>query len=343
MFDLLKKLVDSDAVSGYEEKLRKVMEKDFGKHVDEIRTDKVGNLIARKGKGSPKIMIAAHMDKIGLIVKHVNKEGFLHFDKLGGWDDRILPTNKVIIHGSKGPVFGVLGTKPIHIQDKEELKKVPKTKEMFIDIGAKSEGDVKKAGICVGDFITIYGSVQRLMGTRVTGQGFDDRIGCLVMIETAKRLRKFKGTVYFVGTIREELGLIGIRSSTYSVNPDALLAIDTNIAGDMPGMNPEDSPIKLSEGPALDIKDAISVVSPEVKKWVQETAKKSKIKLQYIVMEGSATDASLAPSIREGVPSGAITVPSRYIHTPVEVADMKDVEDCVKLCVKLVENAHKYF
>ncbi len=343
LFELLKRLVDADAVSGYEENVTKLMEKELKKYVDELKVDKVGNLIAKKGSGSPKVMISAHMDKIGLIVKYVSKEGFIFFDKLGGWDDRILPTSKVLIHGTKGPVFGVLGTKPIHVQDKEESKKPLKTKEMFIDIGAGNEDEVKKAGVGIGDFITIYGTVTKLLGSRVTGQGFDDRIGCLVLVEVAKRLKKFKGTVYLVGTIREEMGLIGIRSSTYSVNPDVLLAIDTNISGDMPGMSPEDSPIKLSAGPTLDIKDAISVVSPEVRKWVQETAKKFKIKLQLLVLEGGATDASLAASIKEGVPSGAVTVPTRYVHTPVEVADMKDIEECVKLCVKLLENSHTYF
>ncbi len=343
MYDMLKNLVEADAISGYEESVRKIMVKELKKYTNEVKVDKVGNVIARKGKGSPKIMLAAHMDKIGLIVKYVNKEGFVMFDKIGGWDDRILATAKVMIHGSKGPVLGVIGMKPIHMQDREESKKSLKAKEMFIDIGAKSEADVKKAGISIGDFITMQGEVQKLMGTRVTGQGFDDRIGCLTLIETAKRLKNFKGTVYFVGTVKEEMGLIGIRSSTFSVNPDVVLALDTNIAGDMPGMKPEDSPVKLSSGPTLDIKDAISVIDPAVKKWVKETAKKAKVKLQYIVMEGSATDASITPTVREGVPSGALTVPSRYVHTPVEVADMKDIENCVKLCVNLVGSANKYF
>ncbi len=343
MFDMLKKLVESDSISGYEENIRELMKKELGKYVDEIKVDKVGNVIAKKGKGSPAVMFSAHMDEIGLIVKYIDKEGFIFFDKIGGWDERILPTRKIVIHGSKGPVIGVIGSKPPHIQEKEEMKKVVKLKDMFIDIGASSEGDVKKAGISIGDFITNEGSAAKLLGTKVTGRGFDNRIGCLVLIETAKRLKSFKGTMYFVGTVKEEIGLIGVRGSAFSVNPDVLLALDTGIAGDVPGLGKSDVPIKLSEGPALDIKDAVNVIHPKVKKWVKDTAAKSRIKIQFDVMSGGATDGSIGATIREGIPSGALTVPVRYIHTPVEVADMKIVESCVSLCVKLGESASKYF
>jgi endoglucanase len=343
MEELLKELVDAPSVSGFEGAISDLMKKELKPYVDEVKSDRIGNVIALKGKGSPKIMIAAHMDKIGLIVKYVNKEGFIIFDKLGGWDERILPSSKMIIHGSKGPVTGVIGCKPVHLQDRDEAKKPVKLKEMFIDIGATSEGDVKKAGISVGDHITNSTTVQKLRGSRVTGHGFDNRIGCLALIEIAKGLKKFKGTLCLVGTVKEEIGLIGVRGSSFSVNPDVLLALDTTIPGDVPGLSMEEAPLKLGSGPSLEIKDQISVVSSQVKKWVTETAKKGKIKIQLNVLSGGATDASMAPTVREGIPSGAITVPTRYIHTPVEVADMRDVKNCVKLGVKLVESAHNYF
>ena len=343
MFDNLKKLVDADSISGYEESIQDVLTQMLKKHVDEIRTDKMGNVIARKGKGSPVVMFAAHMDEIGLIVKYIDKEGFIFFDKIGGWDERILPTKKVLVHGTKGPVTGLVGSKPPHIQDKEESKKPVKLKDMFIDIGAKNEDDVKKAGISVGDFITRQGSVDRLLGERVTGRGFDNRVGCLVMTEIAKRSDKFKGTAYFVGTVKEEIGLIGVRGSAFSINPDVLVALDTSIAGDVPGISKPEVPLTIYDGPALDIKDAMSIIHPKVKKWVKETAEKNKIKLQFDVMSGGATDASVTPTIREGIPSGALNVPVRYIHTPIEVADMKTVEHTVKLGVKMLESAHKYF
>ncbi len=343
MEKLLRKLVEAPAVSGFEEDVSELIRKELKPHMDEVKTDKIGNVIARKGSGSPKVMIAAHMDVIGLIVKCINKDGFIIFDKLGGWDERILPATKVVIHGAKGPVPGVIGSKPVHLQEKDELKKPVKLKEMFIDIGASSEGDVKKAGIGVGDFITNSGTLQNLAGSRVTGNGFDNRIGCLVLIEIAKNIGRFKGTLFLVGTVKEEIGLIGVRGSSFSVNPDVMLAVDTTIPGDVPGMTMEEAPLKLGAGPSLEIKDQMSVVNSRVKEWVKDTAKKGKIKLQLNVMSGGATDASIAPTVREGIPSGAITVPARYIHTPVEVADMRDVKNCVKLCVNLVGSAHKYF
>jgi putative aminopeptidase FrvX len=343
MFNTLKNLVEADSISGYEENIQALMKKELNKHADSVKVDRVGNVIAMKGKGSPVVMFAAHMDEIGLIVKYIDEEGFIIFDKIGGWDERILPASRVEIHGSKGPVLGVIGSKPPHLQEKEEQKKAVKLKDMFIDIGASSEGDVKKAGIGIGDFITRHGTVEKLIGSRVTGHGFDNRIGCLLLLETAKMLKQFRGTVYLVGTVKEEIGLIGVRGSAFSVNPDVLLALDTGIAGDVPGITKAEVPIHLSEGPALDIKDAMSVIHPKVKKWVKETAGKSKIKLQFDVMSGGATDASVAPMVREGIPAGALTVPTRYIHSPVEVADMKVVENCAKLCVKLAESAGKYF
>jgi len=343
MEKLLKRLVEAPAVSGFEGNVSALLKRELKPHVDEIKTDRIGNVIARLGSGSPKIMLAAHMDEIGLIVKYVNKKGFIIFDKIGGWDERILPTKKVLIHGSHGSVPGVIGSKPVHLQEKEEEKKPVKLKEMFIDIGASSEDDVKKAGIGVGDFITNSGSVDRLVGSKVTGHAFDNRIGCLVLAEIARRAKNFKGTLYLVGTVKEEMGLIGVRGSSFSVNPDAMLAIDTTIAGDTPGLTIEEAPLKLGSGPALEIKDQMSVVNSLVKKWVLETASKGKIKIQLDVMSGGATDASIVPTVREGIPAGAITVPTRYVHTPVEVADMNDINNCVKLCVKLVESAHKYF
>ncbi|MBN2330766.1 MAG: M42 family metallopeptidase [Candidatus Aenigmarchaeota archaeon] len=343
MEELLRELVEAPSVSGYEDDISALIKKELKPHVDQVRSDRIGNVIAVKGKGSPKIMLAAHMDKIGLIVKYVNKDGFIFFDKLGGWDERILPARNVVIHGSKGPVAGVIGCKPVHLQERDEAKKPIKLKEMFIDIGATSEGDVKKAGISVGDHITNAGTLRKLRGSRVTGHGFDNRIGCLVLLEIAKSVKIFKGTLFLVGTVKEEIGLIGVRGSSFSVNPDVLLAIDTTIPGDVPGMSSEEAPLKLGSGPSLEIKDQVSVVCSQVKKWVTETAKRGKIKIQLNVSSGGATDASIVPTVREGIPSGAITVPTRNIHSPVEVADMRDVNNCVKLGVKLVESAHRYF
>jgi len=342
MENLLKKLVESPSVSGSEKNVRDLILKEIKPHVDDVRIDKIGNLIARKGKGPPKIMINAHMDEIGLMVKHIDDKGFIRFEPIGGWDSKILQAQKFKIHGSKEPVVGVVGSKPIHLQEKEEEKRVTKMKEMFIDVGARNKKEVEKMGVNVGDFITQYGELNKLGGSSLTGYGFDDRIGCLELIEVVKNLRKFKGTVYAVGTVKEEVGLIGIRGSTFGINPDVAISLDVTLSGDTPNLKPYEAIPMMGKGPVLLIKDVISIIQDDIKKWVQAVAKRKKIPLQYDILSGGATDSSIVPTIREGIPSLAVMTPSRYMHTPVEVVDMKDVKNAVKLVTELVNSAHKY-
>jgi putative aminopeptidase FrvX len=339
----LKKFSESESISGFERNIREIMMKEMKPYVDEIRVDDIGNLIARKGKGSPKIMIAAHMDQLGLIVKNVTKEGFINFDTVGGWDERVLPTCKVRINGSKGTVIGIVGSKPPHLQEKEEMKLPYKKKELFIDIGASSDKEVEKAGVSVGDFITRHSEFNNMVGSRVTGPGLDNRAGCTIIVEALKRLKSFKGTVYFVGTIQEEIGLIGIRGAAFGIDPDVAVAVDTTIGGDTPGITDAESAIKLGKGPVLGLKDAVSFTNPRVKRWLIDTAKASKINIQLEVISGGASDASIIPTVRDGIPSGTLQVATRYIHTAVEVLDMKDMESCVKLLIDAIKSCHKHF
>jgi len=341
--DLLKKLVSAPSISGFEKNVRDVMIKEIKPYVDDIRVDRVGNLIARKGKGAPKVMIAAHMDELGLIVRHIDKKGFIQFDTVGGWDERILPATKVRVYGSKGALVGMVGTKPPHLQEKEEQKHPIKLKDMYIDIGAGSEKEAREAGVRVGDFITHYGEVSKMLKRRVTGYGFDNRLGCLALIEIVKKVKGFKGTLYAVGTVQEETGLIGVRGSAFGINPDVVVALDTTIAGDTPDIKPGEVPIKIGGGPVLVIKDASSIINPKVREWIDSTAKKIRMPLQYEVTSAGATDAAVMPITREGIPSGTVSIPTRYLHTPVEMADLSDLEKVVKLLSEAVGTASKYF
>jgi len=337
------KLVEAAAISGFEESIRDVIAKELKPHVDSIMTDKVGNLIAQKGKGSPKIMFTAHMDELGLIVKYIDKGGFIRFETVGGWDERILPGIKVKIHGSKGVVVGVVGTKSVHLQEKDEQKKPYKAKELFIDIGAGSAKDVDKSGVSIGDFITNYGQLDRLVGSRMTAYGCDDRVGCLELIEIARKAKKFKGTLYLVGTIQEEIGLIGARGTLFGINPDVMISLDMTLVGDTPEMKPGEVSTKIGKGPVMELMDAMSFVNPQAKKWITETARKKKIRLQELVCGAGAQDSSVAAIVREGIPSGAVSIPSRYLHTPVEVFDMEDVKQSIELVSEMIKTAHKYF
>lgn len=340
--DTLKKFSEAESISGFEGDIREIMKKEMKPFVDEIRTDKVGNLIARKGKGSPKVMIAAHMDQLGLIVKGINKNGFINFETVGGWDERVLPTCKVKVHGSRGPVIGIVGSKPPHLQEREEMKQPYKKKDLFIDIGASSDKEVEKAGVSVGDFISRHSEFDKLIGSKAIGPGFDNRAGCAIMVEALKRLKTFKGTVYFVGTIQEEVGLIGVRGAAFGIDPDAIIAVDTTIGGDTPGITESESSVKLGKGPVIGLKDALTFTNPMVKKWLLDTAKAANIKIQLEVMTGGATDASVAPMTRDGIPSGAIQIATRYIHTASEVLDINDMESCVKFLSECIKTAHKH-
>ncbi len=343
MEKLLERLVNAESISGYESAIRDVLAKELKPHVDEIRTDRLGNVIARKGKGSPKIMLVAHMDELGMIVKHIDKKGFLLFELVGGWDDRIIPGMKVRVHGSKKALTGVIGIKPPHLLEKEEAKSPVKAKDLMIDIGAKSDKEVAVAGVSVGDFVTRHGGFEKLLGSRVTGSGFDNRIGCAVMTEVARRIKSFKGTLYFVGTIQEELGLIGARGSIHGINPDVVLGFDVTMAGDAPDIKPSECSNELGKGPVFPVKDGVSVSSAGVRKWVTETAKKARIPLQLEVSSAGATDSSISVLVRDGIPSGSIMVATRYVHSPVEVADMKDIENAVRLGIECVKSVPRYF
>jgi endoglucanase len=343
MEKLLESFVEADSISGYEDAIRDLIKKELKPHVDEIRIDKIGNIIAKRGKGSPKIMFISHMDELGMMVKHITKEGFIYFELIGGWDDRVIPAMKVKIHGSKGPIIGVIGVKPPHIMEKEELKTPIKAKDLYIDVGAKSDKEVSNAGISVGDSITRAGEFSRLLGSRVTGHGFDNRVGCTVMVEALKRAKGFKGTLYGVGSVQEETGIIGARGAIYGVDPDIVIGLDATISGGTPDVKPTECDLILGKGPVMLIKDGYAISDKKIKKWISQTARKAKIPFQKEVTSGGATDSSLAPVIKEGIPSGSILVATRYVHSPVEVVDMKDVENAVKLTVECMKTANKYF
>ncbi|MGB9979428.1 M42 family metallopeptidase [Methanobacterium sp.] len=343
MKELLEKLSNADGVSGFEGKIREIIRDELKDHVDEIETDNLGNIIVtKKGKDNgKKIMLAAHMDEIGLMVKHIDKEGFVKFTKIGGINDQMLLNQEVFINtNNNGKVLGVIGAKPPHRMKAAERKKVLEYENMFIDIGATSKEEAEEI-VSVGDPITIKHEFSELRGSLVTGKAFDNRVGCYVLIETMKRA-KTDATIYGVGTVQEEVGLKGARTSAFRINPDLAIALDVTISGDHPGIKEEDAPAKINEGPAIILTDASGrglITHPTVKELLIETAKTEKIPYQIEVSEGGTTDATAIHLTRDGIPTGVLSVPTRYIHTPVEVVSLDDIENTIKLLVAAVENA----
>lgn len=334
---LLRELSEAHGVPGMEDDVRAIMMRELSDC--DVEVDTMGNLIARKGSGSKKVMLAAHMDEIGLMVKHIDEKGFIRFTTLGGFYDATLLNQRVYVHASEGRKLGVIGSKPPHLMKEEEKKKALEYKDMFIDVGAKDRKDAEKIGISVGDYITFDRNFSVIRNGIITGKAFDNRLGCYVMLDVVKKA-KGNFTLYAVGTTQEEVGLKGARTSAFKINPDIAIVIDATTTGDHPGVKEEESAIKLGKGPAITVVDAQGrglITNPKVKELLINTAKKHKIPYQLEVGEGGTTDATAIQLTREGVPTGVVSIPSRYIHTPVSVANTKDVENCIKLITRALE------
>jgi len=348
MKSLLEKLSNAHGISGYEGNVRDIIKKEVKPYVDEVRVDKFGNLIAIKKGKSPSVMIAAHMDEIGLMAKYIDDEGFIRFAKVGGWFDQTLVNQRVLLHTKKGTVAGVIGSKPVHVMEQEEKKKTIEAKDMFIDVGASSRDDAAAMGIEPGTPVSMDRELVALANDHVTGKAFDDRAGDVVLITALERIAgmSLKPTVMAVFTVQEEVGLKGAKTSAFGLNPDVAVAIDTCIPGDHPGIKKTDSAVQVGQGPAITVMDAGGrgvITPPRVLEWLRETAKAKGIPYQMDVTEGGTTDATAISLTREGVPSGVISVASRYIHTPVEVLSLKDLASTTDLVVEAIKSVGGYF
>ena len=337
----MKELSITPGISGFEGKIVDIIKKELKNHVDEIQNDLMGNVIAiKKGeKKGLKVMLAAHMDEIGLMVRHIDKKGFIYFSKIGGINDQMLLNQTVIIHGKKQNVTGVIGSKPPHVMKAQERKKIVEFDSMFLDIGVFSKEEAEKL-ISVGDPISFKSDFEEFPNDLIMGKALDNRIGCYIMIETLKRVNS-KATVFGVGTVQEEVGLKGAKTSAFKINPDMALALDVTIAGDHPGIKEDKTPAKIAKGPAIVLVDASGrgIITPEkVKKLLISTSKENEIPYQLEVSEGGTTDGTAIQLTREGIPTGVVSVPTRYIHTTVSIASMKDIENTIKLLVLAIDS-----
>jgi endoglucanase len=342
---LLEKLSNAHGISGREGNVQKIVMDEIRPYVDEVSVDNLGNVIAIKKGERPSIMIAAHADEIGLMVKQVDEKGFLRFIRIGGWYDPTLLNQRVIVHAGSGPVFGVVGSKPPHVMKEDERKKPIEAKDMFIDVGCQSQKEAEEIGILPGTPISIDRTFASLQGDRVTGKAFDNRAGLVAMIEALKRT-KCRSTIYAVATVQEEVGLKGARVSTYRLSPDLALATDVTIPGDHPGIDMKDAPIEMGKGPVIVIADASGrglLAAQSVVDWLAGTAKEFNIQVQLEASDGGTTDATAIYLTKEGVPTGVLSVATRYIHSPVEVLSLNDIDRSAELIARALETAPKYF
>ncbi|MCE4626612.1 MAG: M42 family metallopeptidase [Desulfurococcales archaeon] len=338
----LKTLAETISVAGYEDELRELVIEFLKPYADELYTDSLGNVIAvKKGKGKGKVMVAAHMDEIGLMVSHIDKNGFLRLQPIGGWNPLVLPGQRLLIKGTRGIVRGVIGMTPPHILKEEEAKKIPEIRKLFVDVGARNKDEVEDMGIKVGSIAVIERTVEKIGEHRVTGRAFDDKVGVAALIHAFREAEPGDVDFYAVVTVQEEVGLKGARVAAYRISPDVALAVDVTVAADVPGVPGEAQIAKLGEGPAIKIMDGRSgsglLAHPAVREKLIEVARTKGIPFQLEILPGGTTDAAIIALNKEGVPAGTVSVPTRYIHSPVEVLDLRDAVNTVKLLTGFVD------
>lgn len=325
MKDLIKKLTEAYGPSGHEEQIRETIRGEVEPFADEIRVDTLGNLIAlKKGSGGGKrVLLAAHMDEIGLIISYVDEQGFLRFQPIGGVDVMTLVGGRVQF------ADGTVGV--IAPEKRGEFKKEPELTRLYIDIGATGRNQAQgRLGQAVS-FVRPFAD----LGQRIVAKALDDRIGCAVLIETLRRLKGSPHDLYFVFSVQEEVGLRGARTGAYGLEPEVGIAVDITVAADTP--EADKLAMKLGAGPCIKVMDGNMVAHPGVKKLLIDTAQAHGIPYQLEVLDRGTTDASAIQLARSGVPAGCVSLPCRYYHTPSEMIDLTDVENAVRLLLAVLE------
>ena len=336
---LLKKLSETPGVAGREEQVRALVIEQLKPLVDDVRVDALGNVIAfKKGSSDRRVMMAAHMDEIGFMVRYIEKDGWLRAQPLGGFDPRVLVAQRVLIHTkTAGVVRGVFmpQSKPIHLL--EGKPEAAKLEELYIDTGL--DGDTVREQVRIGDFVTMDRTLEQL-GQRVTAKAMDDRAGVFTMIEAMRKLGAHKANVLAVATVQEEVGLRGAGTSAFSVEPDIAIALDVTPALDIPGMPEADAVTRLGDGAAIKVFDSSTISNYKLVQHMLDVAERQKIPHQMEVLPRGGTDAGAMQRVRGGAAAMTISVPTRYVHTVNEMVDLRDLDAASTLLARYLEEAH---
>ncbi|HVC83204.1 MAG TPA: M42 family metallopeptidase [Chloroflexota bacterium] len=340
-FELLKRLCETPGVAGHEDALRAVVREELGPLVDEVRTDPLGNVIAiKRGTAQRSVMLAAHMDEIGFIVKWVDGKGFLRLHPLGGFDPNALFAQRVIVHGTGGALPGVLmpSVKPIHLRQGDP--KPLNLDDYFVDLGLPSE--TIAASVEIGDMVTLERATVRT-GDCVTSKALDDRLGLYVMIEAVRAARDPRATILAVATVQEEVGLRGAQTAAEGLHPDIGVALDVTLALDLPGesMADQHSVTRLGAGTAIKLTDGSSISDHRLVTHFRRLARRENIPHQLEILPRGGTDAGAIQRSGAGVPSITLSIPTRYVHTVDETAHVDDIQASVDLLARFLEEAHQ--
>ncbi|WP_265110410.1 M42 family metallopeptidase [Halosolutus halophilus] len=345
--DLLTELTETSGVPGYEDRIRELVLQEFDDSVDRVRTDAMGNVVGTLEGGSDySVAVAAHMDEIGFMVRHVRGEedefGFVELDALGGWDARVLKAQRVTIHTEDGDLPGVIGSPPPHTLDEEEREKTPEVDDVAVDVGLPYEEVAER--VSPGDLVTMDQSTERV-GETITGKALDDRVCLFAMLEAARRIEDPDVTIHFCATVQEEVGLRGARALGVDVDPDLAIALDVTVANDVPGFEDGDHVTDLGEGTAIKLKDSSVITNPKVHRRLKAVAEDEGIDYQHEILPAGGTDTAGFQFSAGAKPVGAISVPTRYLHTVTEAAHVDDVAATIDLLAAFLESEdgeHEY-
>lgn len=337
---MLKTLTEFNAVSGDEDLLAEFIVKNIKPYATDIKIDTMGNVIAfKKGRKGGKLthMLAAHMDEVGFIITKITENGFLKFEEVGGISDQILLTQRVEIGENK--VKGILGVKAVHLQSKDERESLIKKKNMYIDIGAKDKADAEKR-VKIGDYATFCSKYTEFGTDKIKAKALDDRVGVYTLLELIKD--EYDEDIYFCFTVQEEVGLRGAKIVSHRLNADTCLVLEGTNAADVDGVPKHKQVTVLGDGPALSIMDRASISNKKYNEFIEITAKNEGLKYQYKKTVMGGNDAGSVSTASDGCATAVISLPTRYIHSPISVAKKSDIADMVKLARGVLKNLHKF-
>lgn len=338
---MLKELTDAKGIAGNEREVREVMKKYIEPFAEEVTTDGLGSLIAKKtgDANGPKIMVAGHLDEVGFMVTRIDDKGFIRFQTVGGWWGQVMLAQRVTIATRKGDITGVIGSKPPHILPAEARKKPVDIKDMFIDIGASSKDEAAEWGVRPGDMVVPYFEFTVMNNEKMLlAKAWDNRIGCAIAIDVMKYVqdKQHANIVYGVGTVQEEVGLRGAKTSAHVIEPDIAFGVDVGIAGDTPGVTEKEAMGKMGKGPQIILYDASMVSHKGLRDFVTDVADELNIPYQFDAMAGGGTDSGEIHMTASGVPTLSVTIATRYIHSHAAMLHRDDYENAVKLLGEVI-------
>ena len=340
---LLEELSNAPGPTGFEGPVRAIVRRELEPLADSVETDGLGSLVARFNGASerPRVMLAAHMDELGLLVRRITDEGYIKFQALGGWLDQSLINQRWTVLTREGPVPGVTGIKTVHVMTPESRKELFKRDEMFIDVGATSREDAEqRLSIRPGDAVAPASGFEALAGgERLLGKAWDDRVGLAVMTLAVQTLHEggdHPNTVFAVATVQEEVGLRGAQTSAHHVEPEIAINLESGVAGDYPGITADEAQERLGEGPTVFLHDSSMLPNTKLRNFVVDVAAEVDVPLQFNVLSGYGQDGSAMQRSRAGAPVISIAVPTRYLHSHNGIIARSDVEQAVQLLTELL-------